>query len=207
MPERILIVDDEETLRLSMKARLDVAGFTTEVADNGEEALRRMKDQEYDVVLLDIKMPGMGGIEALRLFGELFPKTDVVMLTGFADFSTAIECLKLGAKDYLVKPVDATELVARLRSLVRSRTSERVLQETRKSFLSLIYIDLLGPLKSARESLMRVQKSSQSKLTAEQKEELANSMMLCEKMISRIQSLDEDMKQEALLSDLERAAH
>ncbi|HEY5615751.1 MAG TPA: response regulator [Bacteroidota bacterium] len=71
MPERILIVDDEETLRLSMKARLDVAGFTTEVADNGEEALRRMKEQEYDVVLLDIKMPGMGGIEALRHSGIL----------------------------------------------------------------------------------------------------------------------------------------
>ena len=205
MPERILIVDDEETLRLSMKARLDVAGFTVEIADNGEEALRKMKEQEYDVALLDFKMPGMGGIEALRLFGELFPKTDVVMLTGFADFSTAIECLKLGAKDYLVKPVDATELVARLRSLVRSRTSERALQETRRSFLSMIYIDLLGPLKSARESLERVQKSSHSKFTSEQKEELTNALSLCEKMISRIQSMDEDMKQSGTV-EMERAS-
>jgi len=205
MPERILIIDDEETLRLSMKARLDVAGFTTDAADNGEEALRKMKEQEYDVALLDIKMPGMGGIEALRLFGELFPKTDVVMLTGFADFSTAIECLKLGAKDYLVKPVDATELVARLRSLVRSRTSERALQETRRRFLSMIYIDLLGPLKSTRESLERTLKATHSKLTTEQKEELTNALSLCEKMISRIQSMDEDMKQEAA-AELERAS-
>jgi YesN/AraC family two-component response regulator len=147
------------------------------------------------VVLLDIKMPGMGGIEALRLFTELYPKTDVVMLTGFADFSTAIECLKLGAKDYLVKPVDATELVARLRSLVRSRSSERALQETRRNFLSMIYIDLLGPLKSTRESLERVLKTSTSKFTSEQKEELSNALALCEKMISKIQAIDEDMKQ------------
>ncbi len=147
MPERILIVDDEETLRLSMKARLAAAGFTTEVAENGEEALRKMKEQEFDVAMLDIKMPGMGGIEALRLFSELYPKTDVVMLTGFADFGTAIECLKLGAKDYLVKPVDATELVARLRSLVRSRVSERALQEMRRNFLSMIYYRFARTLK------------------------------------------------------------
>ncbi len=206
MPERILIVDDEETLRLSMKARLDVAGFTAEVADNGEEALHKMKEQEFDVVLLDIKMPGMGGIEALRLFGELFPKTDVVMLTGFADFSTAIECLKLGAKDYLVKPVDATELVARLRSLVRSRTSERILQETRKAFLSLIYLDLLGPLKSVRESLLRVQKNSPPKFSPEHKEEMSSAVAQCEKMISKIQTMDEEMKQEAG-SELESSTH
>lgn len=193
MPERILIVDDEETLRLSMKARLETAGFVAEVAENGEEALGKMKHEEFDVVLMDIKMPGMGGIEALRLFNELFPKTDVVMLTGFADFSTAIECLKLGAKDYLVKPVDATELVARLRSLVRSRSSERALLETRRSFLSMLYIDLLGPLRSARESVERVLKSN-AKLSSDQREELSNALAQCEKMIARIQDMDEEMK-------------
>lgn len=193
MPERILIVDDEETIRLSMKARLETAGFVAEVAENGEEALGRMKHQEFDVVLMDIKMPGMGGIEALRLFSELFPKTDVVMLTGFADFGTAIECLKLGAKDYLVKPVDATELVARLRSLARSRSSERALQEARRSFLSMMYIDLLGPLRSARESIERVVKSN-AKLTGEQREELSGALAQCEKMIARIQEMDEEMK-------------
>jgi YesN/AraC family two-component response regulator len=193
MPERILIVDDEETLRLSMKARLETAGFVADVAENGEEALGKMKHEEFDVVLMDIKMPGMGGIEALRLFNELFPKTDVVMLTGFADFSTAIECLKLGAKDYLVKPVDATELVARLRSLVRSRSSERALQETRRAFLSMLYIDLLGPLRSARESVERVLKSN-AKLSSDQREELSNALAQCEKMIGRIQEMDEEMK-------------
>ena len=121
------------------------------------------------------------------------------MLTGFADFSTAIECLKLGAKDYMVKPVDATEMVARLRSLVRSRTSERALQETRRNFLSMIYIDLLGPLKSTRESLERVLKSYPSKLKADQQEELAGALAHCEKMISRIQSMDEEIKQDSSL--------
>ena len=102
MAERILIVDDEDTLRMTMKARMEVAGFVVQTAENGEEALAKMKEHEFDVVLMDIKMPGMGGIETLKLFNELYPKTDVVMLTGFADFSTAIDCLKMGAKDYMV---------------------------------------------------------------------------------------------------------
>ena len=194
MAERILIVDDEDTLRMTMKARMEVAGFETQTAENGEEALAKMKENEFDVVLMDIKMPGMGGIEALRLFNELYPKTDVVMLTGFADFSTAIDCLKLGAKDYMVKPVDSTELIARLRSLVRSRASERALQETRRNFLSMIYIDLLGPLKSTRESLERLSMSS-PKLNREQQVEVENNLALCDKMISKIQLMDEELKQ------------
>ena len=205
MPERILIVDDEDTLRMTMKSRMEVAGFETQTAETGEEALAKMKEKEFDVVLLDIKMPGMGGMEALRLFNELYPKTDVVMLTGFADFGTAIECLKLGAKDYMVKPVDSTELIARLRSLVRSRASERVLQETRRNFLSMIYVDLLGPLKSARESLERLSMSS-PKLNREQQVEVENTLALCDKMISKIQLMDEELKQSVTMQPVQASA-
>jgi YesN/AraC family two-component response regulator len=75
------------------------------------------------------------------------------MLTGFADFSTAIECLKIGAKDYLVKPVDTTELVTRLRSLVRSQSTELALQEVHQEYLGFLSEELLGQVKKIRTML------------------------------------------------------
>ncbi len=194
MQEKILIVDDEEILRLAMKSKLELADFVVDIASDGEEALNKLKQTEFDVVLLDIKMPGMGGIEALKLFTELFPKTDVIMLTGFADFSTTIECLKIGARDYLVKPVDGTELVTRLQSLVRARVSERGLQEIRQRFLSLIYIDLLGPLKLTRETLEKALNRSSASATPDQKEQISYALDLCEKMISKIQTMEDSSK-------------
>src|SRR3989338_1369982 len=122
MNEKILVVDDEESLRLSMKFKLKSAGFDVDVAEDGEIALEKLKLQLFDVVLLDINMPRMSGLEALTLIRQQYPQTEAIMLTGFADFSTAIECLKNGARDYLVKPIDTTELVTRLRSLLRSRS-------------------------------------------------------------------------------------
>jgi DNA-binding response OmpR family regulator len=153
MNERILVVDDEESLRLSLKFKLKSAGFDVEVAVDGEDALEKLKARPADAVLLDINMPRMSGIETLTLIRQQYPQTEAIMLTGFADFSTAIECLKIGAKDYLVKPVDTTELVTRLRSLVRSRSTERALQEVHQEYLGFLTGDVLEPLKKIQSTL------------------------------------------------------
>jgi DNA-binding response OmpR family regulator len=153
MNERILVVDDEESLRLSLKFKLKSAGFDVEVAVDGEDALEKLKARPADAVLLDINMPRMSGIETLTLIRQQYPQTEAIMLTGFADFSTAIECLKIGAKDYLVKPVDTTELVTRLRSLVRSRSTERALQEVHQEYLCFLTGDVLEPLKKIQSTL------------------------------------------------------
>lgn len=146
MVGRVLIVDDEDTLRLTIKTRLASAGFETETAVDGEEALEKLKGAPFDVVLLDINMPRMDGITALGAIADQYPGSDVIMLTGFADFSTAIECLKKGAKDYLVKPIDTTELITRLRSLLRARTSEAALAEIRRDHSGFLAGTVLGPL-------------------------------------------------------------
>ena len=146
MEGRILVVDDEDTLRLTLKARLSSGGFEVDTARDGEEALEKLKAGTFDVVLLDINMPRMDGITTLGVVTEMYPKLDVIMLTGFADFSTAIECLKAGAKDYLVKPIDTTELITRMRSLLRARVSERALEELKKEHADEVLDDLLGPL-------------------------------------------------------------
>lgn len=156
MNERILVVDDEESLRLSLKFKLKSAGFEVDTAVDGEDALEKLKSRAVDVVLLDINMPRMSGIEALTFIRQTYPQTEAIMLTGFADFSTAIECLKIGAKDYLVKPVDTTELVTRLRSLVRSRSTERALHEVHQEYLGFLSEDLIDPLKKVQMMLDQV---------------------------------------------------
>lgn len=172
MNERILVVDDEESLRLSLKFKLKSAGFDVDVAADGEDALEKLKARPADAVLLDINMPRMSGIETLTLIRQQYPQTEAIMLTGFADFSTAIECLKIGAKDYLVKPVDTTELVTRLRSLVRSRSNERALQEVHIEYLGFLTEDVLEPLKKIQSSLEHLVKQGDSE--KERKKALAS---------------------------------
>ena len=159
MEGRILVVDDEDTLRLTLKARLSSGGFEVDTARDGEEALEKLKASTFDVVLLDINMPRMDGITTLGVVTEVYPKLDVIMLTGFADFSTAIECLKAGAKDYLVKPIDTTELITRMRSLLRARVSERALEELKKEHAEAVLDDLLGPLTYSYQVLGSLRKN------------------------------------------------
>jgi len=111
---RVLLVDDEKdfldtlTKRLR-KRKLDVVSVT-----GGQEAVRMVAKEPIDVVVLDVKMPDMGGIETLREIKKIRPSTEVVMLTGHADMEIAIEGIELGAFDYLMKPTDIDELLYKI---------------------------------------------------------------------------------------------
>ncbi len=148
MQSSILVVDDEDTLRLGMKARLETQGFIVDTAANGEEAMHKIQERSFDLVLLDINMPFVNGIQVLDFINAEHHDCDVIMLTGFSDFSLAMECLKKGAKDYLVKPIDTSELVARLKSFLRARASEKAYQELRHFWQSTVLFDLFGSLRS-----------------------------------------------------------
>jgi len=123
---RALVVDDERSIRFLMGKELPRAEFVVTCAENGEEALELLRTQEFDVVLLDLKMPGMGGMEALRQVRELGTSAEVVVLTGHPDVTTAIEAMKLGAYDYLTKPFKLTEVEIVLR---RAAERRRLAQE------------------------------------------------------------------------------
>jgi len=204
MNERILIVDDEESLRMSLKFKLKSAGFDVDVAVDGEEALDRLKRKQVDVVLLDINMPRMSGIEALTRIRQDFPQTEAIMLTGFADFSTAIECLKMGARDYLVKPVDTTELVTRVRSLIRSRVSERALQEVQERLSSVLPNDLMEPLTKIQDLLDQASKLEGDAESKERKKLLGTARELIAKMEKNLQGLVDVSKQTAQLEPRDR---
>ncbi|MFC1876054.1 sigma-54-dependent transcriptional regulator, partial [Thermodesulfobacteriota bacterium] len=115
---RILVVDDEEAIREALSAWLIKDGYQVNMADSGQTALVCIEDCFFDLYLLDIKMPGMGGIELLGRIKEIQPDANVIMITAHGSIQTAVEAMKRGACDYICKPFDPDEL-----SLVTERVS------------------------------------------------------------------------------------
>jgi two-component system KDP operon response regulator KdpE len=116
---RILIVDDEPAIRRALRAPLLELGFNVGEASRGEEALQALRAATYDAVLLDINMPGIGGIETLRRIRTFAPRLPILMLTVRDGEEEKVEALELGADDYVTKPFSTRELIARIRTAVR----------------------------------------------------------------------------------------
>lgn len=117
-PRPVLIVDDDAAHRLMLRETLKDRGYIPVEAASGEEGLKILKSQVADLVLLDIKMPGMGGMEALRKIKAFNPALPVIMMTAYATVQTAIEALKLGAEDYLLKPLNLDELEEAIQAVI-----------------------------------------------------------------------------------------
>ena len=107
---KVLVVDDEAVVRAGISRILEKQDLSIHTAADGSEALEIMAEYQIDIVLLDIKMPGLDGIEVLRHIRATYPDTVVIMITGHPTIQSAIECTKLGATDYLVKPFRVDEL-------------------------------------------------------------------------------------------------
>src|ERR687885_2310281 len=118
---RLLVAEDEANLRLVLQKELQRLGFRVDVVPDGEAALRRLEEGNVDVLLSDINMPRMDGIELLRRVHERPNPPEVIMLTGHATVETAIEAMKLGAYDYLTKPYRITELDALVKQAAEKR--------------------------------------------------------------------------------------
>lgn len=121
---KVLIVDDEERFRTTLRKLLSVAGMEATTAGSGLEALQELKKAVYDVILLDVKMPEMSGLEALAKIKKADPEIEVIMLTGHASVDVAVEIMKLGGYEYLLKPCPLEDLMAKIdaayeRKLVR----------------------------------------------------------------------------------------
>ena len=124
IPINVLLVDDEKDFVEMLSLRLKEVGEKPVIAYSGKECLETLKNTDIDVVILDIKMPGMDGIETLKEIKKRFPLIEVIMLTGHGSTETAVEGMKIGAFDYLMKPADFTDLAEKMEN-ARKRKDEQ----------------------------------------------------------------------------------
>lgn len=116
----MLLVDDETEFLALVSKRMARRGVSVTTAESGEQALRLLSEQVFDVVVLDVRMPGLDGIETLRRIKAQLPETEVILLTGHADAQSAYTGMQLGAFDYMIKPVAFDELFAKIQDAAKS---------------------------------------------------------------------------------------
>ena len=154
---RILIVDDEPRIRQSLKGVFEDEGFATDTVTSGEECLKKLAETPYDLVLLDIWLPGIDGIETLRQIRETSPSTRVIMISGHATIATAVTATKLGAWDFIEKPLslEHTLLIAR-NALSHSRLEQAhaILQHQFEERFNIVGDSI--PIKALRKQIALV---------------------------------------------------
>ncbi len=133
MAQRILIVDDEDSIRSSLRRLLEYKGYETLTAEDGPRALELLADKSLDVVLLDIKMPRMDGIEVLQKIRDTRADVSVVMISAHGTIETAVECTKKGAFDFLEKPLDQERLLVTIRNAITQRQLVRRNRELQRT--------------------------------------------------------------------------
>ena len=128
----ILVVDDEEIVRESLLDWLREDGYEVEAAEDGFKALEKFKEKPWDIALVDLKMPKMDGLTLMEKIKEIHPETQVVIITAFATVNTAVQAMKIGAYDYLVKPFNPEELSLLIKRLVESQNLIKEISYLRK---------------------------------------------------------------------------
>src|SRR5690349_17633111 len=124
VPTSVLVVDDEDAIRQALERFITRLGYRAVLARDGIAALERVSQGKFELMLCDVRMPGVSGVELVPKVLERDPDVAIVMLTAVDEPRTAVECLKLGAYDYLIKPVDLDELELAMRTALRRRQLE-----------------------------------------------------------------------------------
>ncbi|MGH2492839.1 MAG: ATP-binding protein [Candidatus Limnocylindria bacterium] len=167
---KVLVVDDEKSVATTIKAILELDGSEVTAVTSGKEALAQLREHEFDVVLTDLRLDDLDGIEILRETQKLWPDTVAIMLTGYASLESAVAALRSGAYDYLIKPSDVDELRATIgRALERRQLRQRLveleqLDKLKTQFLSMASHELRTPL-TAVSGFMQIARRRMSRLS------------------------------------------
>jgi len=165
MPRKIsiLIVDDEESVRDSLYNWFLEDGFRVECAENAKKALTILESDQFDIILADIKMPGMDGLEMLRRIKSLKPDAIVIVMTAFATVDTAVKALKDGAYDYVTKPFDPDDLTHLIRNATKQISLTDENETLKKKVVSLENVeDLIGESVAMKDMLQEVESVAQT---------------------------------------------
>ncbi len=153
---KVLIIDDERAIRNSLGEILGDEGYEVDTAEDGLVALQKVEKEKYDVIFCDIKMPGMDGTEVLAKFMEMGLDAAVVMVSGHADIKTAVDCIKLGAFDFIEKPLDLNRILI----TIKNAGDRVVLTAQNKALKKKVYgADMVGdsaPMQHVREMIAKV---------------------------------------------------
>jgi two-component system OmpR family response regulator len=122
---RVLLVDDEDDFRTTLANRLRKRKMEVAEAESGRSAINLLKQGTFDVVVLDVRMPGMDGIETLKEIKRIDPQMEVIMLTGHASVESGIEGMRLGAFDYLMKPCEINELLLKIQDAYQRKLLQK----------------------------------------------------------------------------------
>ncbi|MDD2998548.1 MAG: response regulator [Candidatus Riflebacteria bacterium] len=133
----VLIVDDEKNIRLTMTQSLESINFSVQTAVNGEEALQKLCESSFDLVCLDLKMPGMDGMDVLRQIRKNWPQTSVIIVTAYGTVDFAVEAMKLGAVDFIQKPFSPGEIRELATSVLERKNLEAVNASDSQSLIKL----------------------------------------------------------------------
>jgi DNA-binding NtrC family response regulator len=139
MEAKVLLVDDEKEFLETLSNRLELRGLKVSAVTSGEQAVIEAKEQEYDAIVVDLSMPGIDGLETLRRIKADNPGAEIIMLTGHGSIKSGVEAMKLGAADFLQKPVELSELLEKIgeakgqKMLVLQKQSQEELRRIVKS--------------------------------------------------------------------------
>jgi two-component system sensor histidine kinase/response regulator len=173
----ILVIDDEEAMRDSCQQVLARDGYVTETAEDGNSGLRKIKEVKPDLVLIDLKMPGMGGMELLKEIGRIDPDIISIVITGYATIESAVEAMKLNAYDFLPKPFTPDQLriviergLERRHLAAESSRLRREKEMMRENFITLVSHQLRSPLASVKQYFGVIREGFAGDVTDKQKQ-------------------------------------
>ena len=153
---KILIVDDERAIRYSLKEILEMEGYQVETAENGQEGLQMAEKEKYDAIFCDIKLPEMDGTEMLAKVIEEGIETPVVMVSGHADISTAVDCIKKGAFDFIEKPLDLNRILITLKNATDKATLVKETKILKKKIYGREMVGASEPIGHLKDMIQKV---------------------------------------------------
>jgi two-component system sensor histidine kinase/response regulator len=190
--DRILIVDDEADIAAILKLHLEDSGYITAWAGNGQAALQMLKEGTYALALMDIKMPGMSGVDVLKAIREAGLNVSVIMMTAHGSEDLAVECMTSGAVDYISKPFSLDDTLQRVNRAIANRQiqlSKNRLEQEKEDFFFMLSHDLKNPITAVIGSVDIMREGRLGPVNAEQVEYLQSAIDSCNEVVAMVDNL------------------
>lgn len=191
-PERILIVDDEADIGAILKLHLEDSGFLTAWAGSGDAALDMLKGGGYSLALMDVKMPGMNGVEVLKRIRETGLDAAVIMMTAHGSEDLAVECLTSGAVDYITKPFSPDDILRRVERALDNRRlamEKKKLEQEKDDFFFMLSHDLKNPITAVIGTIDIMREGRLGPVNSEQVEYLQSAIDSCNEVVAMVDNL------------------